>query len=217
MEPTALGMWDGDSQNADDIRRKFSGTFLDMTIPEVYRAPQVVHFTDVDGDLAYYRTSEEGTRRQAFYWREAVVHRYMPDLGAVQVSPHAILFAKKRTQRQWQLGFGGGSVVMWDDTLQSHRDWSTSVAEKFYNPVYPEGALVDRLAVCMQRFQADPTIRSQALDSIYWLRHTGKNTTTLYRNVLPLGSFNFGQFFVQKPCTIFAQELYEHFNIQVAT
>ena len=211
--------WDNLPQSADDVNRKFSGTYVLASHPNILKgAPTVMYLDGRDHvhafQVSYYREPPSANSRD---YANAditttdldVLAAYPPKVGAIP-DGNEVLLLRRNPNRQWQVGLCHGNCTLQDYNLMSVRLSTTSVRNLF-TPVYPTYTNYREI---LQRFETNPSLLAFAITPTYWLARR-KDKLVLYRNLTALGSFVMGTFFVNKACSDLRQELRDDLRIEI--
>lgn len=204
--------WDDLPQTADDMNRKFAGTYVWGIAARTSETPRVYEVTQIEGNDIFLRFSPgRGQRHEVAIdrWREFdVVEAYPRTLGAVPFFDKVLLI-KRTPMRQWHVGLTGNNTSLVNHLFQPQRI-GFSEAEAVFRPVYEGLSVKDAVEALMK----EENRQAIALSPHYWLaKH--KDKVKLYRGRLCLGSFVYGGFFIHKACTDLKQELWDDLKLKV--
>lgn len=206
-----LSRWDGLPQAAQDVARKFNNTFVLAQVPEIDRVTRVYHFRELHArDSRVEVRGNDGVRAYYVNWKTIDVLQEFPEhTGAVPFQNTVILF-KRKPARQWQVGMCDGNTFIWNRTGHLQR-LNLNYAEACYQPQYQNRKLEE---VVKELSAKDSTLEAYAINSTYWLSGDGSRVV-LYRNRIPLGTFLYGSFLLNKACSSLSQELWDDLKIKV--
>src|SRR5262245_1664199 len=134
---TILSRWDDDEAAREDIQRKFGNTHIWAIVPELSPRPRCYTILEIGEPRAHVMWVGAPEHGELVDWRTIDVLQHMPNIGVVQYQ-NQIICAQRLTRRQWQLGFGSGNAVMFDDSCRP-MNWWTKEADALYNATYPGG------------------------------------------------------------------------------
>lgn len=212
---TPLSKWDDIPQTDDDLRRKFNGSYVLGVVNKQHSKPQTLSLSTPDGRLWEVSFIDEKKGKISTLIEVRSSHILVKDAipsqtGVVQYDKD-ILYFSRICARQWQVGLtrANGQILN-----SSRRVVSITLepAAAVFQPQYLQesvSSFVKKLEDKKSGYQAI------AISKLYWLKREGSEDITLYRNLLPIGTFSYGGFMINKSCRDFTQELQDDLKIQV--
>ncbi len=215
-----LTQWDNLPQSAEDIRRKFTSTYVLASIGTISPEP-----------ATYYLEIDEDGHVQPLQWpqgnRLAYDYCRAGDVDVVEAVPEGrvvpyvtnggvenILVVRRRPERQWQVGLcrANSTFYTWANGMLTPSGVDYSRAKAAFQPNYQLTTIHDSLEAFKPK---DSTIQARALGPRYWLGRNGKDIS-LFMGRSMLGNFVYGGFFINKTCMDLKQELWDDLKIKVA-
>lgn len=203
-----LGNWDGLPHNAEDIARKFENTYV---VALLSGQRKVVHLSGFGGHGVTV-TRADNMRREMYEWEDLdVVESFPNTIGAVPFR-NGVLFIKRTAARQWSVGLGSGTGILWDHNFKNVT-WDLEKAQALYEPRY------ERLPIyeAVKKFEEKGLgLVGYAIDSTYWLARRD-DKIVLYRNRNKMGAFTYGAFFRHGSARDFDQELWDDLRLKAGS
>ena len=207
--------------NQEDIRQKFGNTFVHASHSEVNNGAPTTMSIGLDGGeclVSFFgqRNFSGGQSSQLHSARVRtddldVLEVYPKSLGVIPFGTNDIVFARKNVARQWQVGLCQANTALFSSAGLPLRV-DLAYANALFSATYKKASYRDLLT----RFAEDPTLIAAAINNVYWMCKKN-DKIVLNRNQIPLGSFVYGSFFVNKSCTDLIQELWDDLRLPVKT
>jgi hypothetical protein len=202
--------WEGLVLSSDDVARKFASTYVYGTYNE--SKPHTYQIGNNEGwscTLFYKGVGKLESLQRCDLRLLDIIHAYPPVTGAFQ-HESTVGIVKRQPARQWQVGVCRANIMLWDENLEPQR-LAHDVIESMFTATYPR----QDVHTILKEFQEDKKLRAKVITNRYWLKRAGKDVA-LYRNMICLGSFVLGSFFVNAACQDLKQELWDDLRIKVA-
>lgn len=200
----------------EDIRQKFGNTYLRVSHPSINAGrPTVIQLWNMEGGEAratFHSGKLDDVKQLGIMVDDLDVLEFYPKaIGVIPYNDNDIIFVRKGVARQWQVGLCQANTIVYS-SLGTTMRWDLSAAEAIYDAVYKTHTYREVL----KQFAAEKYLKAVALNSVYWMCRRDEKIV-LNRNQIPLGSFVYDSFFVNKACTDLGQELWDDLRLRVKT
>jgi hypothetical protein len=221
---TLINKLNGLNWTADDLQKKFTGSYVQATILDTNTGKPLIEKKLVYISNPGYCMNSSGTQMGVQYhantsiapgvvswgekmakWKDFLIEEDRPDPCITNTEKGAVMF-NYNPDRQWKRGFNGfNSFLHFAPDLITRTGlsyWNREIAELILNPSH------SYLDDAIKQLRDNSLLKGRALNNRYWVvRESEENVIKLYRRKAFMGSFIGKKFFISDSARILDEEL----------